>query len=325
MPEHIFQNFAYAHLKEAISASATQMTLLPGDVEQWLERWEAGEIFHLTLLDNRNRLEIVKVTNISGDTLDITRGQGGTTSKAWPIGAVIAHRVVSASVEQSLQKGTERSGAYNPHGVVTASFIGEKFYDTANARHFIALGGTDWKLLTGSLVGAEYYDGNGCIVTPLILKPDTDVQKGDWIEGGGGATGNYWDDVNAGVSTPDDTSYIWLDWPGNDVRLGFEDSGSGSVGLMIELSMRCACSSPAIQTMSIKFYSGGVQKGATKVVGPGQDVEWPGGAGPAFGDFTGLQFPMVLSNAELNALEIRCNPLQFGMTCCISEIEIEGT
>lgn len=320
MPEHIFQNFAYAHLKEAISASATQMTLLPGDVEQWLERWEAGEIFHLTLLDNRNRLEIVKVTNISGDTLDITRGQGGTTSKAWPIGAVIAHRVVSASVEQSLQKGTERSGAYNPHGVVTASFIGEKFYDTANARHFIALGGTNWKLLTGALTGNEFYDGNGWPISKDWLVPIADNTTGlIWT------TAPLFEKIDQGIEGPGAAPSVMTQIKAAAAGGGCNLQLTVGTGPISYMAIRVyVYSGNSNNVMRIKVWNNAVSVVDWFGWGPGEDYSWPFGP-PGFGAYTEkIVFPSI-TLAQAQDLSIECWPVTIaGSWVQIMEFEIEA-
>ena len=147
--EHIFNTGARSRIDAAITASATSLTLIPGGVVNFLPGWSSGKEFYCTLVDASRNREIVKVTAISDHTFTIVRGQDSSTARAWPIGTMIAQRPVAANYDRFIQK-TFRTVTYNPNGVVTGAWDGEKIYDSVSLTWWINISGTIWKALTAS-------------------------------------------------------------------------------------------------------------------------------------------------------------------------------
>ncbi|MCK4252576.1 hypothetical protein KAX97_14100 [candidate division WOR-3 bacterium] len=140
--EQSFNNFAQSRIVDAISASATSLTLIEGGVVNFLPGYVSTKEFYCTLVDASANREIIKVTAISGDVFTIERGQDDSTARAWPAGSLIEQRLIATNVDRVIQKEGFRTVAYNPNGVLSASYPGEKIYQT---------GGTWWKNVSGTI------------------------------------------------------------------------------------------------------------------------------------------------------------------------------
>ena len=88
-----FSNNAQTTLASGITASATSITVANGSVFPTLT---PGDHTYVTLEDLSGNLEIVKVTAISSNTLTVTRGQDGTTARAFSQGDFVQLRVTAA-------------------------------------------------------------------------------------------------------------------------------------------------------------------------------------------------------------------------------------
>ncbi|NDC87964.1 MAG: hypothetical protein EB075_04020, partial [Bacteroidetes bacterium] len=88
-----FSNNAQTTLASGITASATSITVANGSVFPALT---PGDHTYVTLEDLSGNLEIVKVTAISSNTLTVTRGQDGTTARAFSQGDFAQLRVTAA-------------------------------------------------------------------------------------------------------------------------------------------------------------------------------------------------------------------------------------
>lgn len=165
LTKHVYANKLYAHLAAAATNSQTTLTFYPEEIASLLSSWNAGSWLFLCLMSPDGTVEIVKMTGLSGHTLTVERGQGGTTARAWPAGTLVASRVVAEYLERFHQRGDFRSGAYNPNGTLEGQYTGEKFYQTGPAagqkRWWINTIGTKWRLLTGLPYGWEVRDENG--------------------------------------------------------------------------------------------------------------------------------------------------------------------
>lgn len=112
----------------SISVASTQGSLFP--------TLGAGDYFYATLIDSSNNLEIVKVTARAGDTLTVSRGQEGTTARAYAAGDKLELRPTAQSlldlITQNILQGTgivlTKSGATTSIALgtsgVTAGSIG---------------------------------------------------------------------------------------------------------------------------------------------------------------------------------------------------------
>ena len=121
------------------------------DLTQWAPSWVTGKAFYMTLVDPSANREIVKVTGISRNTLTITRGQDGSTARAWETGTLMEQRLVAADAGSFIQEGSYREFGYNPNGVLTAVYPGEKAYEDYGQRWWKNISGTKWQCIAGML------------------------------------------------------------------------------------------------------------------------------------------------------------------------------
>lgn len=194
MTEITFANTTFAHLALSVSSGETSFELVPGDINYILPYFSTGTWLYLVLCDYLNHSEIVKVTAITADTLTVERGQSGTSARAWYAGTLIMSRPVAQIFDNCMQQGINRSGAFNPNGVIPGLYIGEKFYQTgpaAGQRRWwmytndtgLILTGDRWRLIAGSKYGNEWEDDDGFIwYVP------------NWVER---SDPSYWTAVNA--------------------------------------------------------------------------------------------------------------------------------
>jgi len=171
MTERVYNNLPYATLREAITASDTEIALAPGGAAVFLPNWSSGKIMYLTITDPNHNVEIVKVTGITGDVLTVERQQGGTTARSWNAGAIVCQRGVAADFENFIQKGVFRTTTTPPDGVLAAEYDGEKVYesgvDDCHKRwHINRGGGTNWDVLAG-----EQYCFGAVMQAPKALEP----------------------------------------------------------------------------------------------------------------------------------------------------------
>lgn len=145
--EHTFNTMAQSRINAAITASDTSLTLIPGGVVNFLPGYDSSKEFYCTLVDSSANREIVKVTDISDHTFTIERGQDSSTAQVWPIGTVIVQRPVAANYDRFIQKGF-RTVAYNPNGVLTGAWDGEKVFQSNNFTWWINISGTVWTAIT---------------------------------------------------------------------------------------------------------------------------------------------------------------------------------
>ena len=97
-----FTNNFVATLAAAISDADTAVTLDAGSGAK-LPNYGGGDYEYMTIGSVANNLEIVKVTARAGDILTVTRGQDGTTAKAWNAGDQINSRPCAAAMNDALQ------------------------------------------------------------------------------------------------------------------------------------------------------------------------------------------------------------------------------
>ena len=215
--KHSYANRLYAHLTDAVTSGAISLSFYPEEITNLLAGWQPSSWLYLCIMDSEGNLEIVKMTALSGSTLTVERGQGGTTARAWNAGALVACRAVAEYLTRYLQKGVFRSGAYNPNGVLTGEYTGEKFYQTGPAaeqrRWWINTTGSKWRLLTGEPYLYEYQDADGYWIDPLRIIGETsdglvaNVSVGDWATCRSAASGSSVNSSNA-TYTPGVTAMI---------------------------------------------------------------------------------------------------------------------
>ena len=92
-----FTNNASGTLAASITAAATSITLTTGQGALF-PALSAGDYFYATLADSSNNLEIIKVTARTGDSLTATRGQEGTSARAYSAGDKLELRATAAAL-----------------------------------------------------------------------------------------------------------------------------------------------------------------------------------------------------------------------------------
>ena len=91
------KNNAYSTLLAGITSTATTINVAVGEGAHFPAASVAsGNYFYVTIIDTSNNLEVVKVTNRTNDTLTATRGQDGTTARAFALGDRVELRVTAA-------------------------------------------------------------------------------------------------------------------------------------------------------------------------------------------------------------------------------------
>ena len=100
MPQFIFANFVQTTLSAAASATDTSLSVTSAS---YLPTLESGQQFPLTLVDAATETvyEIVYVTDVSGTTLTVLRGQEGTTAQSWKIGDFVKGSPTTGTVSPS--------------------------------------------------------------------------------------------------------------------------------------------------------------------------------------------------------------------------------
>lgn len=99
MPNILFANNAFGALAANIGSGDTSLTLGSGEGARFPSP-SGAQFFYSTLVDSSGNIEIVKCTSRSGDTLTITRGQEGTTARAYTAGDAVELRVTEDSLQE---------------------------------------------------------------------------------------------------------------------------------------------------------------------------------------------------------------------------------
>jgi hypothetical protein len=101
----LFTNNASATLAAGISSGALSLTVSGGQGALFPAP-TGNDWFMATLINPANQLEIVKCTARSSDTLTITRGQEGTTARAYLTGERVELRLTAAALNNKLDIDT---------------------------------------------------------------------------------------------------------------------------------------------------------------------------------------------------------------------------
>ena len=106
MGNYVASNNASSTLSGAITSSATTLSLQVSDIAKFPVVNNGGigsDYSYLTLQDNANNIEIVKVTrhDSGSPTFTVSRAQEGTTAHPWSAGDAIACRLTASVVNDS--------------------------------------------------------------------------------------------------------------------------------------------------------------------------------------------------------------------------------
>lgn len=98
-----FSNNASATLASAIVSGSTTIALASGQGALF-PTLTGSAFFYATLVDSSNNIEIVKITARTGDSLTVTRAQGGTSARSFSAGDKCELRVVAGALEEFFQR-----------------------------------------------------------------------------------------------------------------------------------------------------------------------------------------------------------------------------
>lgn len=112
-----FSNNATSRLYAAIDAVTTSIRVQAGDGSKFPTLTPPDEYFTVTIEDRRSRqVEICKCTAVSGDILNVVRGQEGTISQVFALGATVSNRLTAATMDFLAHAGA--TGPQGPQGEV---------------------------------------------------------------------------------------------------------------------------------------------------------------------------------------------------------------
>jgi len=99
MGDILFSNNAAGALSADITDSATTLVLASGP-ESLFPSPTASQYSYMTLTDSSGNLEVVKLTERSGTSCTVVRGQDGTSARAWLAGDSVSVRLTAAALNQ---------------------------------------------------------------------------------------------------------------------------------------------------------------------------------------------------------------------------------
>lgn len=152
----IFKNNTWGQLASQLTAGATTATLTAGH-----NFTDPGTDWYLATLigvtgTTETSWEIVKVTDVSTNTLTIVRAQEGTTDAAWPAGTRIELRLTAGATESKANLGTAAYTASTDYAVAAKGVTNGDSHDHSGGDGaqiaYSSLSGTP-TLPSGAIVG----------------------------------------------------------------------------------------------------------------------------------------------------------------------------
>lgn len=95
-----FKNNASSKLATSLTAEATTLKVIADTGSNFPSIVSPKEYFHATLVGDNGDMEIIRVTNISGDTFTVVRAQEDTVAKEWPAGTRLENRITAEFLNQ---------------------------------------------------------------------------------------------------------------------------------------------------------------------------------------------------------------------------------
>lgn len=156
-----YKNITKCQIGPAISDSDT--TVLLENISDYVPFLNApGDYVYAVLVDSSNS-EIIKIDVAASSTsgLSAARGQGGTTARAWRRGTLLYQELTAESLDEIFQQTAFRTVEYNPNGVLSPAYAGEKIYQAdataCKKRWWKAWDATNpiWLLIAGTICDGE--------------------------------------------------------------------------------------------------------------------------------------------------------------------------
>lgn len=163
--DYSFANNVSTTLAESISATATVLNVASGTGASF-PSLASGQVFSVTLVDAATGLtrEICYCTSRSGDALTVSRGQEGTTARAWSAGDTAAHYITAGALNNFTQpadlSGYATQSWVQALGYATQSWVQSQGYATQS--WVTSQGYATVSYVNGTVVG----NTNGYVVLP---------------------------------------------------------------------------------------------------------------------------------------------------------------
>ena len=185
-----YSNIAKSSLLEAIDSDDTQVIIQAGGYEGFL-RIDAdytyarlanafqNELVKIDLSNSGPHIKLVAGAVTYSGGLSVARGQGGTQAVSWPRGSLIYIEVTADYLNEIIQRGLFRTIDYNPNGVLSPAYKGEKVYQSNDPRWWKSYNDTDpyWAMICGVAAEGETWRDPGelgwqalmlIVATPVI-------------------------------------------------------------------------------------------------------------------------------------------------------------
>lgn len=163
----IFNNRAVSHLEKKISASDTAIQIARKDYDLFNRYAAGGEDFMFCVLRGPESREIIKIIPDESTygpewLLICERGQGGTDAQAWPAGTLIFLSTTADHYNSIIQRGNIRTVGFNPNGVISPLYQGEKILQDlgCGVRWWQSFNDADpyWHLIAGEPCEGETFE-----------------------------------------------------------------------------------------------------------------------------------------------------------------------
>lgn len=200
----------------------------------------AEDYFYCTIVDQLGNLEIVKVTDRTGDTLTVERGQDGTSARDFTVGSVVSHRFNAAAIDDSLNltfaDNTEALTGTSTNKAMSPS-TNEYVWNNKSANDLAYDNSTSGltAIITQDAIDelADVVDGIGTAAYVNVGSADSEIPTNSLIptEVPAGCVMHYF-----GTSAPtgwlvrDGSSYNYDDYPSLGAILGSTFGGTGVPG-----------------------------------------------------------------------------------------------
>lgn len=175
----IFNNRAVTHLIKSVTASETELRINQAEFEQFNRYGADPDDFMFCVLRGPTDREIVKIipdeANYAPDPyLVCERGQGGTVAQDWPAGTLLFLSTTADHYESLFQPDGTRQIDFNPNGVISPNYRGEKIlqYAGCQIRWWQSFDAVNpyWHLIAGLPCGDEEFVDPGWGFSPVWIK-----------------------------------------------------------------------------------------------------------------------------------------------------------
>lgn len=186
----IWSETATSKILGDISINDTIIPIQKNDYKRFLISETSGEDMCATIR-SANNYEYIKIDVASSTTggLSATRGQGGSSARAWKSGSLVYASLPSEAYESFTQQAY-RTYAGDPTANITPDYVGEKLYDSTNHVWYKSKSvlTSSWVLIAGTPITCSWTD---IWFTDVVSDPyDWDfsypgLQNYGTLEGGG--------------------------------------------------------------------------------------------------------------------------------------------